>query len=210
MPSPFPGMNPYLEHAGLCFDFNLTFHVKLSETLHKQLPAGCFPLISAHDLPHADRRRYIGLRNNLREQPFTVTEILRWDVKQPGRIRDHYLKQRTTWLDSGISLVEIDLLRGGERTPLPGVPDGDYRVVIGRGIESGSKFEVWPVRLRDRLPVIPIPLRPGGAEIALDLQQVLHDVYDSAHYGDHVYHYSPDVPLSPDDAAWAAQFVPAR
>ena len=106
MPSPFPGMNPYLERAGLCFDFNLTFHVRLREALPKLLPADCITLISAHDLPHADLRRYIGLRNGLREQLFTVIEILRWDVKQPGRIRDHYLKQRMRWLDSGISEIK--------------------------------------------------------------------------------------------------------
>ena len=42
---------------------------------------------------------------------------------------------------------------------------------------------MWPLSLRDRLPVVPIPLNPPDADITLDLQAVLQRVYDAADYG---------------------------
>ena len=69
---------------------------------------------------------------------------------------------------------------------------------------------VWPVGLRDPLPRIPIPLKAGEPEPALDLQMILHRVYDAAGYGMSIYESDPEPPLEPADAVWAAQLVPPR
>lgn len=66
----------------------------------------------------------------------------------------------------------------------------------------------WPIWLRKRLPVIPLPLRAPGEEARLDLQEILSPVYDASGYEDYLYEGAPDPPLSPDDIAWASQFVP--
>ena len=70
------------------------------------------------------------------------------------------------------SLVEIDLLRSGEHTGGPSLPvqrrgTWDYLVSVHRG-GQGSRFEVWPIRLRDPLPTIRIPLAEGVPDVDLD------------------------------------------
>jgi Protein of unknown function (DUF4058) len=107
-----------------------------------------------------------------------------------------------------VNLVEIDLLRCGSRMHWVGMSECDYSVVVSRP-EQSPKAGLWPIRLRDRLPVIPVPLRPGDADARLDLQQLLHRIYDSAGYGYYVYDKQPEPALSPDDMEWARSFVPA-
>jgi hypothetical protein len=74
-------------------------------------------------------------------------------------------------------LVEIDLLRGWEPMPAEDRPEGDYSVLVSRA-ERRPAAQFWPIRLRDRLPVIPIPLRPADQDARVDLQEVLHLAYD--------------------------------
>jgi hypothetical protein len=40
MPSPFPGMNPYLEHHAVWHDFRKTIMPALREALAAKMPAG--------------------------------------------------------------------------------------------------------------------------------------------------------------------------
>jgi hypothetical protein len=68
---------------------------------------------------------------------------------------------------------------------------------------------VWPVGVRDPLPRIPIPLRPGEAEPLADLRAALDLVYDGGGYRRKIYHRPPDPPLAAADAAWAAALAPA-
>jgi hypothetical protein len=58
--------------------------------------------------------------------------------------------------------------------------------------------------------MIPIPLRAPHCDLRLDLQAVLHRVYDAAGYEKFIYDSEPVPPLRPDDAAWARQLVPQR
>ena len=66
----------------------------------------------------------------------------------------------------------------------------------------------WPVGLRDRLPEIPIPLRPPHPDARLDLQEILHRIYDGAGYAYDICEGSPSPTLSPDDDAWARNLIP--
>jgi hypothetical protein len=49
MPSPFPGMNPYLEQEDVWRDFRRCFIVTASEQLQSQLPSGFYALIRHHE-----------------------------------------------------------------------------------------------------------------------------------------------------------------
>jgi hypothetical protein len=83
----------------------------------------------------------------------------------------------------------------------------EYGALISRGLQR-PEAGLWPMRLREPLPVIPIPLRPPDGDAQLDLQAVLHRVYDDAVYETYLYETGPTPPLSEEEAKWAASFRP--
>lgn len=138
----------------------------------------------------------------------TVIEVLSRTNKLAGPDRVAYLAKRSLLRRSPAHFVEIDLLRAGEPMPLTHQPDSDYRVVLSRR-ERRPDVELWPLRLRDRLPVVPVPLRAPDPDASLDLQAVLDRAYDLAGYADYAYRLTPPPPLHPADAAWAEELVRA-
>jgi hypothetical protein len=50
--------------------------------------------------------------------------------------------------------------------------------------------------------------RPPHPDARLDLQAILHRVYDAAGYRFYIYEGTPSPVLTPDDLAWSRQFVP--
>jgi hypothetical protein len=123
--------------------------------------------------------------------------------------RAEYLQKRQHYLKSGVGLVEIDLLRGGRRLPLENPPACDYCVMIVRPGDS-PRIGVWPMKLRDALPEIPVPLRPADPDAKLAIQDLLHALYDSGGYEDYIYDGEPEPPLTPNDAEWARQIAAQR
>jgi hypothetical protein len=150
---------------------------------------------------------YLEIRDRESRQLVTVIELLSPSDKCSGPDREQYLAKVRHLLRSNVHLVEIDLLRGGPRMPWIDLPPCDYCVVVSRA-ERRPKAGNWPIRLRDPLPTIPVPLRQGEPDARLDLQAVLHRVYDGAAYHYYLYDAEPVPALSAEDAAWARQFVP--
>jgi hypothetical protein len=115
-----------------------------------------------------------------------------------------------------VNLVDIDLVRGGKYTSLinyehlPPESRTPYRVCLRRTNAVNQKTEVWPVGLRDRLPVIPIPVGASSLDLVLDLQELHDQCYDKGRYDDIDYTRDPDPPLSPDDAKWADELLRAK
>jgi hypothetical protein len=103
--------------------------------------------------------------------------------------------------------VEVDLLRGGPRMPVQDLPECDYYAMVSR-VEERFSAGLWPILLPDRLPIIPIPLRPPHSDARLDLQMILHRIYDAAGYEDYIYQGQPQPRLTKDQAALAQQFMP--
>jgi hypothetical protein len=160
----------------------------------------------AVDMEH---HSFVEVRNRHDRELVTVIELLSPSNKRPGADRVQYLSKRRQLWHSPVHLVEIDLLRGNPRLPLDDLPDCDYYAIISRA-EQRPEVELWPLRLWDPLPVIPVPLRPTDPDARLDLQAILHRVYDAAGYEDYLYQTDPRPPLAPDDAARATQFLPGR
>lgn len=133
----------------------------------------------------------------------TAIELLSPINKTIGSHRQQYLGKRATFV-SRVNFVEIDLLRGSERMPIDGLPACDYCVLISRPLEH-PKCGIWPIGLRERLPVIPIPLRAGDGDVRVDLQELINRVYDAGGFARYIYENEPEPPLSPADAQWAAQ-----
>ncbi len=126
-----------------------------------------------------------------------------------GKGRRLYQKKQRELLRSRTSLVEVDVLRAGAHTVaaprllLARRGAWDYLVCLHRGSERG-RYEVWPVRLRERLPVIRVPLAGSDPDVELDLQAVLDRRYDAGGYAKKADYKRPPVPrLDRDDEAWA-------
>jgi hypothetical protein len=139
----------------------------------------------------------------------TVIEILSPWSKGPGRLNTDYLRKLDDYAWGGVALVEIDLLRFPNRNRLPvGQKDlpssklAAYLTVIRRPWVPGQ-WTVYPMKLTERLPVIPIPLREEDREIALDLQAQIDRVYLEGGHDDIDYARPCDPPLEGGDAAWA-------
>ena len=77
---------------------------------------------------------------------------------------------------AGVHLLEIDLLRRGER-PMehPFLPKAHYIVSLVRaGI---GKAQIWAMNIKDPLPVVPIPLKHPDEDNFLDLDEAFKDLY---------------------------------
>ena len=136
----------------------------------------------------------------------TVIELLGPFNKTRGPDRDDYLRKRKHVLYGSAHFVEIDLLRGGLRPELPEFPTADYYVFLSRVTERSNAYW-WRMGLRDRLPVIPVPLAGADADVLVDLQAILNRTYDEAGYGKYVYDEKPQPPLNAEDDTWARTIV---
>jgi Protein of unknown function (DUF4058) len=153
-----------------------------------------------------ERDGFIEIRDGTDRTLVAAIELLSPSNKEPGSDRAQYLAKRDRYLDTGVHLVEIDLLRGGPRLPLHPPPQGDYCVMVSRA-EDRPSVGVWPIQLREPLPTIPIPLRKLDAAAKLDLQAILHLVYDAAGYADYIYESEPVPALTAEDRRWAAELL---
>jgi len=168
------------------------------------------PLTIATIVPERIPHVSVEIRDTAERQLVTAIEILS-PTNKLGAGRAEYLERRQRFLLSAAHLVEIDLLRQGQRLPmlqhLPSVP---YFVFVGRA-ERRPMTEVWPITLREPLPIVPIPLLPADADVPLDLEEALTEVYDGCAYAASIDYNRPlEIPLSGEDAEWAMQRVADR
>lgn len=253
MPSPFPGMNPYLERSGVWEGFHFLYLARMFEALAEQVrpryvvkveerlflhepparerlffgqadvsvsDAGRSPVSGTAAVVAAPararinpaieqtRQRLLEIRDRDGMELITVIELLSPSNKRSGPDRELYLDKRLKLLRSPVHLVEIDLLRGGLRPPLDGLPHCDYCVTVSRA-EERPEVGIWPLRLADPLPLIPVPLKAEDPDATLDLQALLHRTYDAAGYADYIYAGLPEPPLHPADAEWARGLIAA-
>lgn len=252
MPSPFPGMNPYLESPGVWHGFHQRFVTAIANQLTAQLRPQYIVLLEENiylheieeserlhvgraDVAMADSRHsatasvaatieapvtglladvfdeerlgYIEIRDRESRELVTVIELLSPANKRPGSDREQYLVKRRRLLRSRTHFVEIDLLRAWPRMPVERLPSCDYLLFASRA-ETRPQVGLWPCNLRDPLPRMLVPLKLM-TNCELDLQALLHQVYDEAGYEDYLYSTPIDPPLSAADSAWAAGIVSA-
>jgi hypothetical protein len=157
-------------------------------------------------------RRYVRILDRQNRRVVTVIELLSPSNKTPGRDQTKSLAKREEYLATGTNLVEIDLLRDGERPPLGQVlPEGtDYDLLVSRAVEF-PRLAIWPFTVRDAIPVCVVPLRPEDGVVRIDLKACLDRCYDNGRYGREIdYSQPPPSPLREADAAWARELLAAR
>lgn len=140
----------------------------------------------------------------------TVIEVVSPTNKYAGPGRESYLAKQGEVLSSDVHLVEIDLLRTGPH--VLAVPEllvrerGHYHYLtcVNRAEGLRDAYELYPRRLRDRLPRVRIPLADDDPDVALDVQAVVAQTHDSGGYRDRIDYARPcSPPLDPDDRSWA-------
>jgi hypothetical protein len=143
----------------------------------------------------------------------TVIEILSLANKLPGEGQRKYRQKQIELRDAGVSLVEIDLLRRGERVLsiepswIPPRARTKYQACVRRGWLPW-RFEIYPVPLRQPLPAMRIPLREKDNDIRLDLQAVLEQAYRKGRCHLTIDYTQPaNPPLARGDARWAKGLV---
>ncbi len=249
MPSPFPGMDPYLEGS-----LWTTLHFSLAAEIVRQLspkvpprylvlpeerfvvdvpdsigittsdvypdvgvadseirePHAAYgteaiplriPTVMPEPVPHVS----VEIRDAAERQLVTAIEILSPTNKR-GEGHKEYLGRRMRILRSTAHLLEIDLLRKGQRVPMQqALPAEPYFVFLSRA-ENRPLTEVWPVGLAQPLPTVPVPMLAGDDDVTLDLQRAFSDVYDLVHYDRAIeYREPPDVPLAEEQVQWTAE-----
>lgn len=256
MPSPFPGMDPYLEDRGGW----VTFHNRLIGAIDELLSASLGPRffvaqqtavylvdpdgerhqppispdVFVADLPHAFslpagqtitpptvvlarypervEQRFLEIRDGQDRRLIAVIEILSPTNKDGSGARQFDRKRREV-MTTAVHWIEIDLLRAGIRFPLA-AGKSDYCIILKAGdqplTDEETTFLIWHVDVRERLPVIAVPLTADVPAATLDLQETLNLVYDRYYRGRMDYSGPPSPPLSPADAAWANGLTRAR
>lgn len=247
MPSPFPGMDPYLEgslwttlHHSLGTEVVRQLAPKLrpryvalpverfiietfsevsvttasvypdvsvadaqaSPLAHSQTSTVSTPLRLATVMPEAIPHVSVEIRDTRHRQLVTAIEILS-PANKRGEGRHTYVIKRQRLLLSAAHLMEIDLLRMGERVPMQQpLPPASYFVFLSR-VEARPVLDVWPIALEEALPTVPVPLLANDPDVTLDLQAAFTAAYDVPGY-DLIVDYSepPEVPLSDTEAAW--------
>ena len=142
----------------------------------------------------------------------TCIEVLSPSNKRKkSKGRKLYLRKRQSLLLGSANLVEIDLLRGGERMPMLGKwPDSPYTLLICREYLAPT-CTVWPAHFRQPLPTLPIPLSYPDPDIRLDLQPFIAAIYARSRYHLDIDYRKPlKPPLSEVDAAWLAETLKGR
>jgi hypothetical protein len=282
MPSPFPGMDPYLEAPRIWPDFHHALATTVQGALNRALPrpyyariemrpeigivgdddgprsivshiavvkpirpAGAATLarsasegsggVAVLDRPQSAispslrmrvpneplRHHFVEIRDASSGHALvTLIEIVSPSNKRPGPDRRAYEAKQREILQSNTSLVELDLLRGGEGiVGGPAIveaasrlqPRPDYLVGVSRAWLRGAEldYELFSVRLDEPLPCIPIPLRKGGAEVPLDVQYTFQQAYDGGPYsrGAVDYRTAPDPLVRSELADWVTGCV---
>lgn len=208
MPSPFPGVDPYIEDQWYWADYRASLLTYCRDTLNELLEDRYEARLDVrHEEEEGFRQAYVKILHLPERSLVTVIEFLSFDNKT-GSGRERYLSDRESILRQKVHLVELDLLLRGRRLPiLNPLPDGDSFVTISRW-HHPERVEVYAWSLRDALPTIAIPLKPPNFGVPLNLGALLSVAYDRGHYTRCINYNAPlTVPLSPDKLLWAAEVV---
>jgi hypothetical protein len=256
MPSPFPGMDPYLEDPALWSGFHTRLIVAIGESVEASLPDGYYSEVEQHVwLEDADSEtrtafipdafiapvpgdvavaeaplrvttatsqvrlekpvkrkghRYLKIVDRRNNRIVTAVEVLSPSNKDSGEDRDSYLAKRDEYISANVNLLEIDLLRSGERIPMgrPRPPIADYYAMVSQANEF-PRASIWAFTVRDMLPVLPVPLKPSDGSVELSLGDCFNRVYKGARYDRRIDYSSPPfVKLNQADIEWMQAFLP--
>ena len=215
MPSPLPGMDPYLEDAALWPAFHHQLVMCLYQILLPGLVDRCRVRLAKRSYnvertPAAlsDESRledFVEIRQRSDGRLVTLLEVVGPANKTTASGRAAYLDTRREARASGASLVEIDLVLQGQTTleySRDGLPDWEYAVAVVRSSHA-ERYEIYTATLQKRLPRFRLPLAADDRNTVLDLHTAFTRCYNQGGFAARIdYACDPPVPLDDADRRW--------
>ena len=223
MPSPFPGMDPYLEHPKLW----PAFQHQLLACLYQILLPGLVDRYRARvgnrsyvsEMPlftsiirEEYTEEFIEIRSRTDNRLITLLEVVSPANKTTAAGREAYLDKRREASVQRAGIVEIDMVLQGKPTltySRDGLPEFDYAVSVTKAT-APDRYEIYTATIQKRLPKFKLPLAPDDKDTLLDLQSAFGRAYDLGGFAsliDYKGPSPPDVPLSTAYKAWIAELL---
>jgi hypothetical protein len=221
MPSPFPGMDPYLEDEAVW----PVFHHQLVMCLYQILLPGLVDRYRARvnqrhyvteqalftsvvrEEHHED---YIEIRQRSDGRLITLVDVVSPANKVIPTGRSAYLEKRREGKNANANLVELDLVLQGQPTleySRDGLPDWDYAVTVTRATQP-ERYEIYTATLQKRLPRFRLPLAADDRDTVLDLHTAFTRCYDQGGFAAKIdYAKDPTTPLNPEDRQWLLEIL---
>jgi len=221
MPSPFPGMDPYLESDRLW----PLFHHQLITCLYQILLPGLVDRYKARIgqrhyitqqalftsvVQEEHHEEFIEVRHRNETRLVTLIDLVSPVNKTTDTGRQAYLSKRKEGKANGANLVEIDLSLQGQ--PMldysrEGLPDWDFAVTVTRASQP-DRYEIYTATLQKRLPRFRLPLASDDRDTVVDLQVAFTRAFDQGTFSGQVdYTRDPSVPLSDEDRKWLQEML---
>lgn len=211
MPSPFPGLDPYLEGPEW-ESFHFAFSVEVARQLAGKLrpdyivtPNQRFIMGEIDDLsitygkslPDVSIRRDYGFGERTRAtavlEPPMMTLVPEFD-EEAREVTVEIRDPETRMLVTSIEVI----------SPSNKMSHRSFYLAKRDGMMNRPHVEVWPIEWEKPLPTVPIPLLPEDADTSLDVQSAYSQTYDTFSYGQLLrYDRPPKVELLAADKRWA-------
>jgi hypothetical protein len=118
---------------------------------------------------------------------------------------------RQAHLEGRVNLVEIDLVRGGQRIPMEEDWPASPGYVLTCWKKTAPMCKVWPAYFDRPLPKLRVPLAPRDDDLVMDLQPMVEAIYERSRYAMDINYERPCLPpLDERTAAWIKERLSKR
>lgn len=221
MPSPFPGMDPYLEDEAHWAGFQHHLVAGLYQILlpglvdryRARIQQRTYvteePLFTSV-LRQERQEEYIEIRQRSDGRLVTLVDMASPINKSLSQGRAAYHETRRQARSQNASIVELDLILQGQ--PLldysrDGLPEWDYAVTVTRCTQP-ERYEIYTSTLLKRLPRFKVPLAPDDRDTVLDLQATFARAFDQGNFAGKIdYTRDPSTKLNDTQRQWVGDWL---
>ncbi|HKB02008.1 MAG TPA: DUF4058 family protein [Gemmataceae bacterium] len=221
MPSPFPGMDPFLEDESLWPVFRHQLVACLYQVLlpglvdryrariHQRTYVTEEPLFTSV-IRQERTEEFIEVRQRADGRLVTLVDVAGPINKTLSQGRAAYHETRRVARAQNASVVEIDLCLQGK--PLldysrDGLPEWDYAVTVTRCTQP-ERYEIYTATLPKRLPRFKVPLAPDDRDTVLDLQATFARAFDQGNFAARIdYTRDPGSRMTDAHRQWVGEWL---
>jgi Protein of unknown function (DUF4058) len=136
-------------------------------------------IVTRFKLPIEIKLPIVEIRDRAQNKLVTAIEILS-PVNKRNPNLTNYRQKINELHQNNVNILEIDLLRRGTRPFVFKNSNTHYQMMLLRA--NTAKAAVWAINLKEKLPVLPVPLLPPDADAVLDLSEALDIIFERSFY----------------------------